>query len=522
MTMTYTRVSHSSPLNDGSATDLTTVLNAHSTGLEAAETTIASHTTSIAAETTRATAAEKSWKGRHAPKLAANAPWSVMASPPTIAAVTTTSSISGGLLYRSVSQGSTTNVEYPADFWTVLGNARPSSWGTTYPDYNFVKYAAITNTSNPTQNPTPYSIEVFHYGTQIEFFYKGVTSWHQIYVDDIPVQSSVFTVANNGSLQYQLLTFGSADLRRIRFTSIGVPFGGIVVGATDTLMPSDRRGPKVVVFGDSYTGGTASSGSQITGFATYACEALGWYDHYIASGGGTGYLAGSPYTLADRVANDVIANNPDIVILAGGHNDFTYTPAQLGAAVTSLITTIKTALPNAVIIVLSEIWGSSQERAWYAAQFDLHDAIKNAAVSAGANYIDLITPPLNRTASSGTISNSVTASATTFVSTTPITVNSWVKIGASTMADLRQIISSSGSGPFTYTVKALTNAHGAGETFVEVGQPVIYGSGYSGATTGYGNADVLTSSDGTHLTDGGHKVLARAVAQQITRTAIPY
>jgi len=506
--MAYQRVTSTDPFSSG-ATAATTVVNAIEAGLEAVEAIVDTKGPTY-----------KAWKGRHMPKAAAGAAWSVMASPPTIAAVTTTTGISGGLLYRSLSQNSTTTLEYPADYWTVLGNSTPLIWGTSFPDYNFVRYAGLTNTAT-VNGLTPFSIEVFHYGTQIEFFYKGVSSQHQIYVDDVPVQSSMFTVPNNGSLQYQLLTFASADVRRIRFSSNGVPFGGITVGATDTLMPSDRRGPRVAILGDSYTGGTGSSGSCLTGWATYACEALGWYDRYLAFGGGTGYLNGGSYTFAQRIS-DVTNANPDIVILAGGHNDFTYTPAALGAAVTSLINSLKTALPNAVIIVLSEIWGSSQERSWYSNQFDLHDAIKNAAISTGAAYIDVITPPLNRTALAGTVSNSVSAAATTFISAAPISLLSWIKVGTASTTDLRQILSVTGSGPFTYTVKALTFAHPAGEPFVEVGPPVIYGNGYVGATTGYGNADILVSSDGVHLTDAGYKVLARAVAQLITRIAIPY
>jgi lysophospholipase L1-like esterase len=49
--MSYTRVTHSSPFSDGSASDLTVVLGAMATGLETVETT-------IAAETARATTAE--------------------------------------------------------------------------------------------------------------------------------------------------------------------------------------------------------------------------------------------------------------------------------------------------------------------------------------------------------------------------------------------------------------------------------------------------------------------------------
>ncbi len=49
----------------------------------------------------------------------------------------------------------------------------------------------------------------------------------------------------------------------------------------------------------------------------------------------------------------------------------------------------------------------------------------------------------------------------------------------------------------------------------------ITGTGYAGATTGTGNSDVVTSSDGAHPTQWGHDYLARRFAQAVRTLVLP-
>lgn len=64
-----------------------------------------------------------------------------------------------------------------------------------------------------------------------------------------------------------------------------------------------------------------------------------------------------------------------------------------------------------------------------------------------------------------------------------------------------------------------TAANQIGVTFLDtITSPWITGSGKVGTTTGTGNADLYTSSDGTHPTDAGHAYLAHRIASAIAAT----
>jgi len=244
-----------------------------------------------------------------------------MASPPTIAALATSSGITSGRYWPSTNGFQNVITEY----WRYLGAARPTQYGPTNPDNKYVKFGSFTTYSG---NPVGgYAVEFYHYGTQVEFLFKGLAGQHQILVDDELVQASPFSISNTGSQNYQLITFGAAAIRKIRFVGHNIPWGGIYTGPSDAVWATERIGPKVVVLGDSYTGGSNSAGNTVTSWVAHMAEILGWRDVESAFQGGTGYLNGSgPFS--SRVANDVVANAPDIVIVAGGHNDEVHSRRQ--------------------------------------------------------------------------------------------------------------------------------------------------------------------------------------------------
>jgi lysophospholipase L1-like esterase len=51
----------------------------------------------------------------------------------------------------------------------------------------------------------------------------------------------------------------------------------------------------------------------------------------------------------------------------------------------------------------------------------------------------------------------------------------------------------------------------------DVPDPWVNGTGYVGATTGTGNSDIVTGSDGTHPSDYGHKYLGKRAADAIVK-----
>jgi hypothetical protein len=108
-------------------------------------------------------------------------------------------------------------------------------------------------------------------------------------------------------------------------------------------------------------------------------QKLGW-DVWPSGLGGTGYTQpGAFVAFQARVQADVIANSPDVVVVAGGLNDDL---AGLGDAAALLYSTIRAGLPSARLIVLSPWAPRSIDVAAKTA------ALAAAAANAGALYVD--------------------------------------------------------------------------------------------------------------------------------------
>ena len=95
----------------------------------------------------------------------------------------------------------------------------------------------------------------------------------------------------------------------------------------------------------------------------------------------------------------------------------------------------------------------------------------------------------------------------------------YVEIGAGQpTAEVRAVTNVGGSGPYSLTVAALTNTHPVGESVVLRGPSYMTGTGKQGTTTGTGNADRYTGSDGTHPTVAGQAYIASVVASLWARS----
>jgi lysophospholipase L1-like esterase len=444
----------------------------------------------------------------------------VMASPPTIAALATATGITSPRSCNATNPGGTI---FRDDFWRYLGASRPK----VFPTSN--AYVVFDSFTLPSGNAVGhYSVEFYHYGTQVEFKFYGNAGNYQILVDDQLVQAAPFVTTNTGSNYFQLITFGTAAVRKIRFRGYNVAFGGVNIGTTDQIWPSEKRGPRVVVLGDSFTNGTGSTGGPLTSWASYLAETMGWYDVYHMYAGGSGYtVAGSGTTFASRVANGVIANAPDIVIHAGGHNDDgVATSAALGTAASSLLAAVKAGLPNVQQIVASQFWARGPAN-WPSGIFDNRAALKAAATAASAPFLDVLEVPITRTPASGTLAAQANAAATSFTTSGPRPIiGSLVHIGSTANGsgwDRARVTNVTGGGPFTVTLNvALNNTQASGAAWTEVGECWSDGSGYVTATTGAGPSDVFCASDFTHPSDAGHSALGRFIAGQFANVALHY
>jgi lysophospholipase L1-like esterase len=238
-----------------------------------------------------------------------------------------------------------------------------------------------------------FSVEFDIYDNQFEIMWKGQGQAYRVLVDEgngyqIAYSGITTKAPNDGSFHFELYQFSSFKFRKILIEIDGGWFGGINISNTGTLFPPTRKPtPKAVIFGDSFTGGSGADGASITGYAEQLSLMMGW-DYWNSGVGGTGYMnPGTQTTFGTRVQHDVIGYNPDVVLIQGGQNDTTYTATQVQSAATTLYNIIKSALPNALVVVLGNFSLSGTPTTNIT---NTRDALKAAALSAGLPYIDPI------------------------------------------------------------------------------------------------------------------------------------
>lgn len=190
--------------------------------------------------------------------------------------------------------------------------------------------------------------------------------------------------------------FGSYLARsvRIEMTS-GFWFRGFTVPPGTVVAPLDQEiGPRVIIVGDSFAEGTGAP-SALEGFVSHLASFMGWIDVAAAAQGGTGYLNPGPAELnrspfIDRAARDVIARQPNVVIVFGGLNDSGRDPAELEDAARAYYQTILDGILGVTLIVVGPIWPRSVDG--YQPIIDASNAVKNAASGLATLYIDPLDP----------------------------------------------------------------------------------------------------------------------------------
>ena len=177
-------------------------------------------------------------------------------------------------------------------------------------------------------------------------------SGYRFIVDGRYVSQKNTSVTTGGGqfIQLDFTNMGGARPRLIQLegeTSSG--FLGVVVPASAKVWKPAPK-PRLLFVGDSYTLGAAVPNAA-DGYARVAGDFLGVPDTWMSGVGGTGYTAtaNGGYNFAQRVT-DWTTKNPDVVVFAGGLNDADDNALQ--PAVLSLLQTTRTALPNAIIMVL--------------------------------------------------------------------------------------------------------------------------------------------------------------------------
>ncbi len=268
----------------------------------------------------------------------------VMSSPPTVA---TSATDLDATLTRTY--GATTT---PTAFTTSGGI--PTVFSTTRWVFPVCTAGAGSGNLGGTANANGYAIDFMADADKVEILLlvgtspKGV----MIEVDGQMIQSTPLAWVG-ASTMYILLTFASRAVRHIRveMDSYG-GFRGVNVPPTGSIWPVAFPGRiKASVVGDSLGAQTGYSRPN-GGFAYSLGKLLGWADVRSASWGGSGYVAtgaaASTFGSAVRVA-DVVAANPDLIVIPGSGNDNGL--SGVPAAALAAWVAYRAALPTVPIIV---------------------------------------------------------------------------------------------------------------------------------------------------------------------------
>lgn len=229
---------------------------------------------------------------------------------------------------------------------------------------------------------------------QLRFNYQTAGTY-RLSIDGRKVADLMTAVGGTtaGSTHLMTVDLGSATPRVIRFDFYTVPFGGVYLPPTATMWGTAARTDRLMILGDSISDGSAQNagGGHGTWFHR-AARFLGSNDYWDEGRGGTGYISAgtSPVyaTFGDRLANDVLAWNPNRLIVWGGYNDNGGSQSAIGTAAASLYASIKASLPLCDVYIL----GCYAPTGSPATSITNTDAtIKTAATAAGLPFISPLT-----------------------------------------------------------------------------------------------------------------------------------
>jgi hypothetical protein len=445
-----------------------------------------------------------------------------------VIAISSTNPAAGGQSYPATSnQQNATNAVTGIPV-SVVKSGNPQGVSNAFPNQEFILFNTIQSVFG--SNVVQYSM-----------MFSGTVLVMAVFGD---LQSSILTKVND---QYVSLTAVNSDISSTTaFYSITFPepvvsvrvdiivsnifashkLGGFFTGSqTDTLMPAEIRGPRIMIIGDSVTTATGAS-VNAQGYPMVFAEYLGFDDVWPIGIGGTGMTqpAGTPSELyPNRLATDVFPYYPDELIVAGFFNDNAASEATMYAAAASIIQQVQKNLPNCRITFFGPYWPTGIGNQFGSITGDgpvgTRAALQKAVANANSPMVRLIDPSnLPLLASSNIpIANPQSASLTVAAAANATSLHTSVALIPGENYRLPDgtgfRVLSTAAGPIA-NIDSCINAQAAGTPFTQCGPCWITGKGFAGSTTGVGNADLYIISDDTHPTNQGHLALGTLLAQQ--------
>ncbi len=130
---------------------------------------------------------------------------------------------------------------------------------------------------------------------------------------------------------------------------------GPTTTAPTTTAPSPIR---LAFLGDDYTASSGAS-SPKAGWTALVSAALE-VDATTVSADGAGYAqTGSDGMSYQDLISQVVAANPQVVVVSGGRNDVTHSARQVRIAARKVFASLHTLLPDARLVAIAPWWGDS-------------------------------------------------------------------------------------------------------------------------------------------------------------------
>lgn len=429
----------------------------------------------------------------------------VVASPPTVG-FSSTNALSAGRLWPPITTPDATPAVQTTPY-AVTGAFNPTYFGTGVFANQVIVWKSVNYKSVLTANIVRIIFQ--HVGSRFTAFFKGIAGGANLLakIDGQYLSLTPQAVPGDGGFYYWDFDFGSSASREIEILTSTSQFGGIFTAATDTILPGQLRGPRTVILSDSYGEGTGATYSTMSCMWLRAMDALGWNNFYLSAVGGTGLLSnasGTKYNYYERFLTDVVPVSPDLVIVQGSLNDDGFTTNQVSTQAQAIIALCNQYLPNAQIMFTSQCLRHGAT-ANGASPFLRGAAFQAAVTAAGGIYADITTMPLQGTPLTNVLHSNASQFATSLSLNSPALIGAHYAFADGTRFMVRNCTGSD-PGPYTVTTDdgGIQAAQTAGAALTQVGDSPMSGNGHTGATTGFGNSDVLLGADDTHPTQLGH------------------
>ena len=280
---------------------------------------------------------------------------------------------------------------------------RPAQSAATYPRWEYVSADPTIITFAPgTSTYTGMRAEFEYEGSKLGILLRNSAGLRgRVYVDGrylgafSTAAMTAAGIASNAVGRYPV-TFTTTRKRLIALEFDGTSeFAGIEYEPSRPLIfpTSVQKGPRVLVVGDSFTEGEGAGTSKT--YVRWLGHLMGWRDVWRAGSGGVGYYSdassGRP-SLVDRYANDIIAQAPNIVVIALGLNDlaaYGSVPSTVVAAATEVWDAVLTGLPSAELVIIGP-WPNNGGVTPSTGLVSMDTALAAEALTRGIRYISPI------------------------------------------------------------------------------------------------------------------------------------